>query len=214
VKRIPYNGPNNGDLDVVSNLQMAGTLFPEVSNDQGNENNDTWRAKLAYFPNNDWTISLTADYVRVRENQNASSLIRTNAGPTSLAGLYNVIVAGEGPPVDVPANVTQSLIGKTPYDDRFVTGDPFTTYATSPGGTKIESWGTTLNIAYDISNSIRFKSITGYRNLQSTFGEDADQSPLLIQSHLFVSVNTASLLDLWLNYIQVFFDLIIMYSNN
>ena len=73
----------------------------------------------------------------------------------------------------------------TPYDERFLTGDPFTQYGTAGSGTRVESFGISATANYEISDNLSFKSITSYRDLKSLFGEDADFSPLVIDHHVF-----------------------------
>jgi len=51
-----------------------------------------------------------------------------------------------------------------------------------PGGPheEYEVWGVSLNLAWDISETLTFKSITGYRETDSNFSRDGDHSPLPI----------------------------------
>lgn len=70
------------------------------------------------------------------------------------------------------------LLGRTPFDDRFVTGDPFTNYATADAGSRIDVWGGALTFDWDLSESIAFKSISSIRSLRSQFAQDGDYSPL------------------------------------
>ena len=181
VKRIPFKGAHNSDL-----AQPGDGEFPEVglNNDQGNQNNDTWRGKLSWKPSDKYTLNISADLERVRENQNASSLLRVNLendGLPNILGLYNLCAQGLLPP-ELCNNIAGApgleLTGRTPFDDRFITGDPFTTYGTGDGGTVIDSWGTSITQELELSENISLKSITAYRKLESRFGEDQDNSPI------------------------------------
>jgi len=70
------------------------------------------------------------------------------------------------------------LLGRTPYDDRFLTGDPFTNYATADAGSRIDVWGGALTLDWDLTDDITFKSISSLRSLRSEFAQDGDYSPL------------------------------------
>jgi len=180
VERIPYTGEQNGDLSVIGD---GPGFFDEVglTDDQGNINNSTWRTKLSWFPSDKVRISTTFDYVKIRQNQNASTLLRTIDSPTSIVGAYNnVCITGVPAPFCTLHGTNQSLANElaTPYDDRFVTGNPFTTYATGDGGTRADTWGAALNMSFDLNDNVVLKSISSYRNLQSVFGEDQDLSPI------------------------------------
>ena len=180
VERIPYTGAQNGDLATIGN---GPGFFDEVGldDDQGNINNSTWRTKLSWFPSDKVRISTTFDYVKIRQNQNGSTLLRTIDSPTSIVGAYNnVCITGVPAPFCTLHGTDQSLANPlaTPYDDRFVTGNPFTTYATGDGGTRADTWGGALNMSFDLNDNIVLKSISSYRNLASVFGEDQDMSPI------------------------------------
>lgn len=91
------------------------------------------------------------------------------------------------------------------YDNRFVTWgpyaadpivrDPYVNYSTyldpnSPTPTRpyspvavqpvntLDHWGVSLNLDWQINDSLSFKSITAYREYDSDFAQDADMSPL------------------------------------
>lgn len=182
VNRIPYLGENNGDIQILG-FGKYSVLDP--TSDLGNENNTTFRAKLAYYPSDKVRVTLSGDYSTVRENGAPNSLteIFGHNDPASLVATYNASIAGL-----TPFTVDGQLIANpntTPYDERFLTNDPFTQYGTAGTGTEIDGYGGSLTIDVDLSDQITFKSITSYRDLFSIFGEDADFSPLIIDHHLF-----------------------------
>jgi len=85
-----------------------------------------------------------------------------------LPGLGSVNVDGD------PTN------DRLPYDDRFITADKDTTYATGNSFSRMKSYGVTGSIEFDLSDDIRLKSITGYRRLNWKAGQDLDASPIQI----------------------------------
>jgi iron complex outermembrane recepter protein len=100
-----------------------------------------------------------------------------------------------------------------PYDSRFVTGGTYNSYASyindgsgtpSPlfqGGTvgantdlfkpyvmepvnKFESWDTSVNVNWQISDNVSLLYVTSYRTYDNLFAEDTDGSPLTVQQLL------------------------------
>ncbi|HEX7759315.1 MAG TPA: TonB-dependent receptor [Caulobacteraceae bacterium] len=79
--------------------------------------------------------------------------------------------------VNVDGNPNNDLL---PYDNRFVTGNIDTSYATGNSFSKLTNWGLSSTIAVDITPTVSVKSITAYRDLDWRSGMDADGSPLNI----------------------------------
>lgn len=189
VERIPFQGDiSSQDVPVASQLGDGQYTNVGNSDDQGNYNNQTWRAKLLYDVSDKIDITLAADYVRIRENENPASLLAVIESPDNIVGAYNLatqippsVPVDQQPPFT--ANIAglegqNPLFGRTPYDERFLTGDPFKSYATAEAGSRIDVWGASLTFKWDISDKLTFKSITSVRSLRSEFGQDGDQSPL------------------------------------
>lgn len=191
VKRIPYPGPlsvadqanfraiDNGVLDELPN-----------GNDLGNENSTTIRAQALWQPADATKVRLIGDYTRTRENAAPSTLVDTTGA--GISGLYNACVSGA--PIPVCGSVTNGRVGgtistqftsRTPYDDRFLTPDRYTTYGNSISGTKLDVWGLALQVEHELTQELTLRSISGYRDLESIFGEDADQSPIVMDHHGF-----------------------------
>ena len=103
--------------------------------------------------------------------------------------------------------------GDVQYDSKFVTGGTYTNYATyindgqstpSPlfqGGTPgannsiykpyvidpvntLSSWDTSVNMNWQITDSLSLLSVTAYRTYENSFAEDTDGSPLAVQQLL------------------------------
>ncbi len=194
VKRIPY--PNTLPADQTDFRSIDQGVLNDLpnGNDLGNENNDTVRAKLLWQFAEDQELLLSYDYTRVRENS-APTVLETAElwqATGGIAGLYNACVSGMGPPVcgsiidGRTGNVIDPMFTeRTPYDNRFLTGNDHTTYGNSISGTALDAWGISATYEWDISDTLSFKSITAYRDLESIFGEDADMSPLIIDHHGF-----------------------------
>lgn len=67
---------------------------------------------------------------------------------------------------------------RLPWDGRFITGDPDTTYATGPTMNKLRAWGVAGNAEIDVADGLTIRSITSYRETNWTAGSDLDGSPL------------------------------------
>jgi iron complex outermembrane receptor protein len=67
---------------------------------------------------------------------------------------------------------------RLPYDNRFVTNSIDTSYATGNNFSKLRQGGGSLNMDYDLSDTMSIKSITAYRELHWAAGMDLDGSPL------------------------------------
>ena len=77
--------------------------------------------------------------------------------------------------VNVDADPTNDRI---PWDNRFLTSDPDTSYATGPSFTKLTTWGFNGTLQFEASDSLTIKSITAYRENHWKSGSDLDGSPL------------------------------------
>lgn len=69
-------------------------------------------------------------------------------------------------------------------DPRCVNGQwdagPFANNGTYPVESALENWGLSLNMEYDLSDSVTLKSITSYRELDWSGNRDADNTPFTI----------------------------------
>lgn len=194
VKRIPYPDTLPADQTDFRSIDQGVLDDLPNGNDLGNENNDTVRAKLLWQMAEDKELLLSVDYTRVRENSAPTVLETAELWQSTggIAGLYNACVSGMGPPVcnsiidGRTGNVVDPMFTeRTPYDNRFLTGSDHTTYGNSISGTALDAWGVSATYEWDISDTLSFKSITAYRDLESIFGEDADMSPVIIDHHGF-----------------------------
>ena len=102
-------------------------------------------------------------------------------GPPSIA--FTGRRGGLNSVVDLPAIFGVNADGnpdnnRLPYDNRFVTNNIDTTYANGNNFSKLKQGGASLNMDYDLADSISIKSITAYRELHWAAGMDLDGSPL------------------------------------
>ena len=72
-----------------------------------------------------------------------------------------------------------------PYDSRFITNSPDTSYATGNNFSHLGNWGFTLNAEVDLTEDLLLKSITAYRQSDWTSGLDGDGSPVNMSTYSF-----------------------------
>lgn len=63
------------------------------------------------------------------------------------------------------------------WDDRWISSDWDESLATGINFSKTRNWGLSANLAYEFSDALMVRSITGYRELDWSAGFDADNSP-------------------------------------
>ncbi|WP_082349940.1 TonB-dependent receptor [Novosphingobium sp. AAP1] len=110
-------------------------------------------------------IGSTAQQIAARNAQALCGARGTQFG-RRLSPLASVNVDGD------PTN------DRLPWDSRFVTADPDTSYATGPSFNKLTTWGLGATVQAQVSDDLTIKSITAYRNTHWRAGLDADGSPL------------------------------------
>lgn len=141
----------------------------------GDKNSETARISALWRAAETLDIQLTGDWTRAREASAAQALLAFDVSQPPfgvLTGLYNAIVA---PNTNVPGFGVN-----VPYDARWVTADSFTTFQTGRNSSTLDVRGVSLTAEWGRTDSAQLKSITAYRDLESSFGRDADQSPLQI----------------------------------
>lgn len=106
----------------------------------------------------EWDLSL--DHTHQRQESIPQTILEL--APTFVSGLYNALVgAPQG----------------TAFDERWITGDPFTTYQTGPSEDDADISGASLTITHSWETT-DLTSITGYRRLSADYARDPDNSPL------------------------------------
>lgn len=125
------------------------------------------------------------------------------AGGFLFAGLYNFCIGST--PAEIAARNAGALCGvrgtsinpglqlaplagvnvdgnpnndRLPWDGRFITGNPDTTFATGPSFNELSAWGVSANAEYDLNDNLTLRSITAYRTTDWQVGSDLDGSPL------------------------------------
>ncbi len=136
---------------------------------QGNIHTKAARASLRALVTEDLEITITGDYSRDHTEQSAYKVLTIS--PT-LAAYNNTI------------GVPQFGI---PYDSRFLTNSPYTTYAAYqpgrnglalPNQSNLDQYGVTGKVDWKLADNISLTSITAWRKYTGFFGRDGDGSPM------------------------------------
>ncbi len=159
----------------------------------------TIRAKVAWTPTDDLDVLFSVDNTTRRDAANPTTLLEVD--PTfALGGLFNACVGlplgvppGAGPPCLSPfLNTSINADGSRPdqqFNEQFITDDIDETFATGANFANIESYGVSGTVDWRVSDNLSIKSISAYRELDSTFGLDIDSSPLVFDQTTF-ALNT------------------------
>lgn len=152
------------NLDSYGQSLQDGTEFGDV-------NTDYVRGSLRWLPRDDLTVDLIADWTSSDQGSAMTTLVFADPSLGSLTRLYNFFVA--------PSNEIPGFGSAVPWDDRFITPDNYSNYSTAESGSELDVYGLTAIVNW-VQDDLEFTSITGYRNLDSRWGMDADLSPLTV----------------------------------
>jgi iron complex outermembrane receptor protein len=134
------------------------------------------RLALELRPTDDVRISLALDGTRNREASKPTTLLEVNP-LADFAAFWNFAVNGATcftPPAGLPIPDAPAC-----FNDQWITGDAFTTVGGGPNYSDLDLWGIGATIEW-VLPAATFKSISSYRDLQSAFYQDYDNSPLPI----------------------------------
>lgn len=144
----------------------------------GGEGVNSVRGAFRFIASENLEINFTADYTK-EDNEGPAdkySIIGPDTGGFGLTNVWNSFVA-------IPKY-------GIPYDNRFVTDSPYTGYhrfgTDSITGRDVQNvrrldhWGVSGVIDWDVAENVHIKSITAYRDFENTFGRDSDGSPLAL----------------------------------
>ena len=138
-------------------------------------------------------VNVSADYTDDESSVNAQSLFGVGVLNT-MTGQYAFNTVGTTtnlpPTLTGRNNLIRSKYG-IQFDSRFITGDPYTSYATYddpiggrvwPPVASVENWGVAGTIDWDVTDAIHAKWINAFRRYDASFVTDNDGSPVLINT--------------------------------
>lgn len=123
------------------------------------------RVQALYTPSTDLTIRIIADYAKINETCCAAFTSVSNASASGIAGKFG----------------TDALISRPPFNATLVEpnqfSDPTVAISFLPQA-KLEDYGLSAQIDWDISDALRFVSITANRNFDTFEFSDGDMTDL------------------------------------
>lgn len=174
------NGRASASFPIVSDVLAARLALntknadgfgrrPLAKDEPGDEESNAARATLAWTPNEKFDVFVSLDYTRTNEqfSQHHTEEINTAA---PLVFFHNLLAGPLAPLHGLPL---------LPYDSRWITPDPFVDLSTDSNFADSEIWGVSGTITWD-AGPFTVKSITGYREMDLTFGTDPDGSPVRV----------------------------------
>ena len=167
----------------LGNIQAATNRPGCVDGHLGSEGVNAGRLALRYVASDKFEINLIGDLTVQRQEAPADKYTYI-ADPTAFPGPVGI----DGAVPQLWSNVPQQIFGAgVLYDQRFVTSDPYTSYARygvnavdgrdTPNENNLNHWGLEATTDYDLAPMLHLKTITAYRNWWNTFGR-GDASPL------------------------------------
>ncbi|WEK46135.1 MAG: TonB-dependent receptor [Candidatus Andeanibacterium colombiense] len=162
---------------------LAGSLLPTTTakdcqvDTEGDVNIQTMRGAIRFIATDNLEFNVVADYENQHQKQPADKLavIATSGDGAGYTPVWNATVA-------IP------FYG-IPYDDRFVTNSPYSSYNNFrsditgldyPNRNDVKQYGVSGTLDWRLGDHISLKSITAYRHYRADFGVNSSGSPLAI----------------------------------
>ena len=179
----------------VASFQQDGYVKRSDGTDLGEDDTLTARLAFAWEPTDQFRADVSFDWTRDRETGPAMELIDIDftdlsqlqglvaAVPPPMAFIHNITTAAAAPGVPCAATdadgngVTHNPDVPNCYDSRYIDPENGDNEGTAPAFSETDIFGTSATLSWDISHSLTFKSITGWRDLDSEFARDGDHSP-------------------------------------
>ena len=148
----------NGKLAVSTTNADGFGYRPLTDEHPGDEGSNAIQGVLDWTPADNFEFLVSMDYTRVKEqfSYHHTEAINTAA---PLVALHNALLP--------------------PYDERYITSDPFIDLSDGSNFNDQEIWGISGTINWEV-NGLMVKSITAYRKMDLSFGTDPDGSPEII----------------------------------
>ena len=177
-----------------ASFQQDGYVVRQDGVDLGDDDTVTARAAFAWEPNPRLRADVSLDYTKDEENGPAMELIAIDftdlsqldglvaAVPPPMAFIHNITTAALAPGVPCAATdangngITFNPDSPNCYDERYLR-DNSRNAGTAPAQSDTDIFGASINLGYELNESLTLKSITAWRSLESEFARDGDHSP-------------------------------------
>jgi iron complex outermembrane receptor protein len=193
-RRIPYPSPTPFVSDPVGAMHNSGST--EAFDTQGGTNQQVIRAKLLWRVADGLTATVTGDWTHTNQPATANTVLETVTAPPPVGAFgffYNACLLGipfapTAPLVCGPRNTVGTSLWQAnlnPNTTRLLygpavvnTGNIDTTYATGQNYDKLDSYGASATIDWELNPAFKIRSITGSRRVHWASGLDTDGSPI------------------------------------
>lgn len=157
----------------------------------GGGDSTTLRGQLRWQATDRLEVNLTADLIRTSDNGQPTLAVNFSPNDLYTAALYGVAVAGDPPASPTayngmrklaPASVSVSGYTNAAQDFAFYTNQISGRYEVYgglvPDINRFKSYGLSGTIAFDLTDDITLKSLTGYRDMSQFQAQDWDRTPI------------------------------------
>ncbi len=161
----------------------------------GGGDSTTMRGQVSWKPTDRLEVNVSADLIRTSDNGQPTLATEFSASDLYPAALYKVAVAGDPPfsssAVDSLRATAPASVSRSGYAPSLVSAaSDFAYYydqikgkyevygGLMPDLNKFKSYGLTGTIAYELTDNLSVKSLTGYRDISQLQNQDWDRTPI------------------------------------
>ena len=157
-------------IDLGTRVSSPGNC---VVDNLGDENVQSGRGMVLWNASPDVEVLLSADVTRQRQKGPADNYIQIDPVTGFLAGAWN--------------DAASVGVFGVPWDDRFLTDSPYTNYnryedpitgRRFPNVNDLDEFGASVNVTWDLGDTMQLASITAFRGFENEFGRTSSGSPI------------------------------------
>lgn len=169
--------------------QRDGYVTRPDGTDLGDTDTYTVMSKFVFTPSDRFKATAAFDYTEADEN--GSPLVFAAITETATFPRVASLDAGcpgltdVAPPFGLPEQPAVPMIQDDRCANDLQARGPFRNNGTLPLSSTLENYGGSLNLAFDIGDTLVLKSISAYRDIRWTGVRDADNTPLTILHTLY-----------------------------
>lgn len=156
---------NSGFRLALSKSDREGFVRRINGDKEGGEDDFSLRVKYHLQLEQDWDLTLNYDR-QLQQNGSAPSVLPVKNDQADLLQLYN-LVADSAPALE-------------PYPPLELYDDPFTSGATGANSNRLNQYGLSATLNWQINDTLQLKSVSAYRSLDAFYSRDFDNNPVVI----------------------------------
>lgn len=151
-----------------SSVNADGFAHQANGVDTGNKNTQGIRGQLRWTPSTTVDVVLSADKSRIDERLEPRST--SYIDPTApIAAGFNLL----------GSMFPELFEGAPDFGPQYLSPSPYLNYATGENTNKLDAWGTSLHVSWQLNEDITLTSITSYRSQESRSALDGDATPTI-----------------------------------